>query len=115
MFHAGQAGVHINRFCLRPLPGKVGTKLHGCCQLCRLLLQHGLLSLQRLLQGLFPAQHRLDGGQRHIQHAQHSDELEGADIPGGVIAVVIALSACRCKKPFFFVKADVRGGHAALL
>ena len=79
-----------------------------------LLLQHGLLGLQRLLQGLFPAQHRLDGGQRHIQHAQHSDELEGADIPGGVIAVVIALSACRCKKPLFFIEADIRGGHSAL-
>ena len=83
-------------------------------QLRRLLLQHGLLGLQRLLQGLFPAQHRLDGGQRHIQHAQHSDELEGADIPGGVIAVVIALPTCRCEKPFFFIKANVRGGHAAL-
>ena len=115
VFHAGQAGIHVQRFCLRLLPGKVGTKLHGCCQMRHLLLQHGLLGLQCLLQGLFPAQHRLDGGQRHIQHAQHPDELEGADIPGGVIAVVIALSACRCKKPFFFVKADVRGGHAALL
>ena len=115
LFHPGQAGIHVQRFCLRPLPGKVGTKLHSCRQMRGLLLQHGLLGLQRLLQGLFPAQHRLDGGQRHIQHAQHSDELEGADIPGGVIAVVIALSACRCKKPFFFVKADVRGGHAALL
>jgi len=115
LFHAGQAGIHVQRFCLRLLPGKVGTKLHGCRQMRGLLLQHGLLGLQRLLQGLFPAQHRLDGGQRHIQHAQHPDELEGADIPGGVIAVVIALSACRCKKPFFFVKADVRGGHTALL
>ena len=83
----------------------------AACQLRRLLLQHGLLGLQRLLQGLFPAQHRLDGRQRHIQHPQHTDELEGADIPGSVIAVVIALPACRCEKPFFFVKADVRGGH----
>ena len=83
-------------------------------QLRRLLLQHGLLSLQRLLQGLFPAQHRLDGGQRHIQHTQHPDEFKGTDIPCGIITVVIALSACRCKKPLFFVKADVRGGHAAL-
>ena len=114
-FHPGQAGIHVQRFCLRLLPGKVGTKLHGCCQMRHLLLQHGLLVLQCLLQGLFPAQHRFDGGQRHIQHPQHPDELEGADIPGGVIAVVIALSACRCKKPFFFVKADVRGGHTALL
>ena len=114
VFHAGQAGIHVQRVRLWSLPGKVGTKLHGCCQLCRLLLQHGLLGLQRLLQGLFPAQHRLDGGQRHIQHPQHSDELEGADIPGGVIAVIIALSARRCKKPFFFVKADVRGRDTAL-
>ena len=80
-----------------------------------LLLQHGLLVLQCLLQRLLPLQYGPDGRQRNIQHPQHSDELEGADIPGGVIAVVIALSACRCKKPFFFVKADVRGGHAALL
>ena len=29
-------------------------------------------------------------------------------------AVVIALPACRCEKPLFFIKADVRGGHAAL-
>ena len=35
------------------VPGKVGTKLHGCCQLRRLLLQRSLLGLQRLLQGLF--------------------------------------------------------------
>ena len=115
LFHPGQAGIHVQRFCLRPLPGKVGTKLHSCRQMRGLLLQHGLLGLQRLLQGLFPAQHRLDGRQRHIQHPQHPDEFKGTDIPGGVIAVVIALSACRCKKPFFFVKADVRGGHAALL
>ena len=115
LFHPGQAGVHIQRFCLWPLPDKFCAKASGCRQMRGLLLQHGLLGLQRLLQGLFPAQHRLDGGQRHIQHAQHSDELEGADIPGGVIAVVIALSACRCKKPFFFIKTDVRGGHAALL
>ena len=113
-FHAGQAGVHVQRVRLRGLPGKVVAKLHGCCQLCCLLLQHSPLDLQRLLQGLFPLQHGLDGRQRHIQHPQHTDELEGADIPGGVIAVVIALPACRCEKPFFFIKADVRGRHTTL-
>ena len=53
-FHAGQTGVHVQRVRLRSLPGKVGAKLHGRRQLRRLLLQHGLLGLQRLLQGLFP-------------------------------------------------------------
>ena len=113
-FHAGQTGVHVQCVHLRSLPGKVGAELHGYRQLRRLLLQHGLLGLQRLLQGLFPAQYRLDGRQRHIQHPQHTDKFKRADIPGGVIAVVIALPACRCEKPFFFIKADVRGGHAAL-
>ena len=51
---------------------------------------------------------------RGEQPLQHTDELEGTDVPGGVIAVVVALSACRCKEPLFFIKADVRGGHAAL-
>ena len=113
-FHAGQTGIHVQRICLRLLAGNVGTKLHGCCQLRRLLLQHSLLGLQRLLQGLFPAQHRLDGGQRHIQHPKHPDQFQGPDIPGGVIAVGIALPARRCEKPLFFVKADVRGRHTAL-
>ena len=115
LFHPGQAGVHVQRFCLRPLPGKVGTKLHGCRQMRGLLLQHGLLGLQCLLQGLLPLQYGPDGRQRNIQHPQHPDEFKGTDIPCGIITVAIALSACRCKKPFFFVKADVRGGHAALL
>ena len=113
-FHAGQAGVHVQRVRLRSLPGKVGAELHGCRQLRCLLLQHGLLGLQRLLQGLFPAQYRLDGRQRHIQHAQHTDKFKRADIPGSVIAVVVALPARRGEKSLFFVKADVRGGHAAL-
>ena len=113
-FHAGQAGVHVQRVRLRSLPGKIGTKLHGCRQLRRLLFQHGLLGLQRLLQGLFPMQHRPDGGQRHIQHPQHTDKFKRADIPGGVVAVVVALPARWCEEPFFFIKADVRGGHTAL-
>ena len=113
-FHAGQAVVHIQLIHLRSLLGQLCAKADRTRQLSRLLLQHSLLGLQRLLQGLFPAQHRLDGGQRHIQHPKHSDELEGADIPGGVIAVVIALPARRCEKPLFFVKADVRGRHTAL-
>ena len=113
-FHAGQAGIHVQRICLRLLAGKVGTKLHGCCQLRRLLLQHRLLCLKCFAQRLFPVEDPLYYGQRHIQHPKHPDELEGADIPGGVIAVVIALPARRCEKPLFFVKADVRGRHTAL-
>ena len=79
-----------------------------------LLLQHGLLGLQRLLQGLFPAQHRLDGGQRHIQHAQHPDEFKGTDIPCGIIAVAIALPARRGEKSLFFIKTDVGSRNATL-
>ncbi len=52
-FHPGQAGIHVQRVRLRSLPGEVGAKLYGCRQLRGLLLQHGLLGLQRLLQGLF--------------------------------------------------------------
>ena len=115
LFHPGQAGIHIKRFCLRLLPGKVGTKLYGCRQMRGLLLQHGLLGLQRLLQRLLPLQYGPDGRQRNIQHAQHSDELEGADIPCGIITVAIALPARRGEKSLFFIKTDVRGGHAALL
>ena len=114
LFHPGQAGIHIKRFCLRPLPGKVGTKLHGCRQMRGLLLQHGLLGLQRLLQGLFPAQHRLDGGQRHIQHPQHSDEPESADVLFCVVAVIVAGQPGRVQKPLFFIEADIGGGHPAL-
>ena len=113
-FHAGQAGVHVQRVRLRSLPGKVGAELHGCRQLRCLLLQHGLLGLQRLLQGLFPAQYRLDGRQRHIQHPQHTDKFKRADIPGSVIAVAIALPARRCEKSLFFIKTDVGSRNATL-
>ena len=97
------------------LPGQFCTKTRRPFQLLCALFQCGLLLPQDTPQRCIACKHGSDDRKRHIQHAQHSDELEGVDIPGGVIAVVIALSACRCKKPFFFVKADVRGGHAALL
>ena len=115
LFHPGQAGIHIQSGSLRLLARQFCTKADGSCQLLCLLFQSLLLGLQSLLQGLPALEHLFDGRQRQVQHPQHPDELEGTDIPCGVIAVVIALSACRCKKPFFFVKADVRGGHAALL
>ena len=94
--------------------GQLCAKADRTRQLCRLLLQYRLLCLKCFAQRLFPVEDPLYYGQRHIQHPKHSDELEGADIPGGVIAVVIALPARRCEKPLFFVKADVRGRHTAL-
>ena len=79
-----------------------------------LLLQHGLLVLQCLLQRLLPLQYGPDGRQRNVQHPQHPDEFKGTDIPCGIITVAIALPARRGEKSLFFIKTDVGSRNATL-
>ena len=114
IFHPRQAGVHIQRRRRRVLPGQFCAKTRRPFQLLCALLQCGLLLPQNIPQRCIARQHGPDDRKRHIQHSQHPDEPEGADILFCVVAVIVAGQSGRVQKSLFFIESDIGGGHPAL-
>ena len=83
-------------------------------QLLCALLQCGLLLPQNTPQRCIARQNGPDDRKRHIQHSQHPDEPEGADILFCVVAVIVASQSGRVQKSLFFIESDIGGGHPAL-
>ena len=114
IFHPRQAGVHIQRRRRRVLPGQFCAKTRRLFQLLCALFQCGLLLPQNTPQRCIARKHRPDDRKRHIQHSQHPDEPEGADILFCVVAVIVAGQSGGIQKPLFFIEADIGGRHPAL-
>ena len=113
--HPLKAAVHIQLRRRSVADGQLRAEGCGCRQLLLLGLQPLPLAFGSLGQRQGAVQHSADLLDRHIQCAQHPDQLQGAHIRLRIDAILIFRVAGRGQQPGLLIIADIAGGHARLL